>query len=476
MADIDGRSFVAGPLQAGPQNSHRLVVPVRPLPAGTYSVKWRTVSRIDGDLVTGSFRFAGRAAATHGGSATPAAVALPRAPLGVVGRALFYAGLMALLGAAFARLVVFRERIPALTALLSGGWVVATCGLMCLMQSRRAAAGIDVGQFLGSSHGRTMLWRGVPLTLAGLGAIAEVGGRWDRRGPVLAGVGALGVVLGHVGAGHAASGPNNAMMITAQWVHVVAVSVWIGGLAALLAGLSGRSPRGRAEAVRRFSTAAGVALAVVVVTGLVRAVDENGGWRQLPGTPWGRLAVVKVGLLTALAALGAINRYRNVRHAERSARGLRRVGGAEVTIAAVVIAVTGLLTETAPPGAARPPEPRQVSASGSDAAKTIDAHLVVSPGRPGINTFTVRLRRYHSGEPVDAARVNVRFSPLHAGGRPHHQSTLEMTTREPGVYASQGTNLAGPGRWRLVLVVIGTVGTVEVPMELDALGAGRGAR
>lgn len=58
---------------------------------------------------------------------------------------------------------------------------------------------------------------------------------------------------------------------------------------------------------------------------------------------------MKVSLLIVLAAFGAINRYCNVPAAATSLRGLRRLGASEVAIAVVVVMVTGLLAETAPP-------------------------------------------------------------------------------------------------------------------------------
>lgn len=84
----------------------------------------------------------------------------------------------------------------------------------------------------------------------------------------MAGVGALGVILGHVASGHAAAGRNSGLMIGLQWAHFAAVGLWIGGLLALLVGLRSRSGQSAADAVRRFSTGAGIALAVVAITGL----------------------------------------------------------------------------------------------------------------------------------------------------------------------------------------------------------------
>src|SRR2546428_9480612 len=117
-----------------------------------------------------------------------------------------------------------------------------------------------------------------------------------------------------------------------------AAAVWLGGLAALLIGLRDVSHSAQAVVVRRFSAVAGIALGVVVATGAARAIDEVGTWTLLISTAFGRLVLVKIVLLCALATLGAVNRYRHVPRVPRSLAGLRKVGTAELTIALAVFA------------------------------------------------------------------------------------------------------------------------------------------
>jgi copper transport protein len=397
VVDTEGRSFTAGPPEPAPGENERVFVPLRPLAAGVHVVNWRTVSRVDGDLATGSFTFAVRAPVTQGAGVHQALGTPPVSPLGVAGRALFYAGLAALLGAAWIQLFVIRERVWALVLIAYWGWLLATVGMLAVMQSRRSAAGIDIATFMSSSHGRSMALRMGPLLIAGIGVLLDARGwsRWRGGAPAMAGVGALGVILGHVASGHAAAGRNSGLMIGLQWAHFAAVGLWIGGLLALLVSLRGRSGQPAADAVRRFSTGAGVALAVVAVTGLVRAVSQVGGWRLIQGSSYGRLVLVKVSLLIVLAAFGAINRYRNVPAAAASLRGLRRLGTSEVAIAVVVVMVTGLLAETAPPPPRRPPLASSAAVAGADLRAGPRAQVVPAPGavdptcsRPGKHSTT----------------------------------------------------------------------------------------
>ena len=89
----------------------------------------------------------------------------------------------------------------------------------------------------------------------------------------------------------------------------------------------------------RFSKLAGISLAVVVVTGVVRTADELGGWGRLVDSRFGRALDLKLLLFAGLVGLGALNRYRLVPLFQagarrRAAARLRRSVGAELGLAA----------------------------------------------------------------------------------------------------------------------------------------------
>ena len=153
-----------------------------------------------------------------------------------------------------------------------------------------------------------------------------------------------------------------------QTVHMVAAGVWIGGFVPILVLLRARR---RAEApapideVRRFSSAAGWAVLVVVATGLVRVVNEEGGlgsvWSRLTDSSYGTTLIVKVAVVVVVIALGAWNRLRSIPRLADGDRLLARVMTAEAVGALVIVVTTGLLTGLNPEPAAprRPQHPRR---------------------------------------------------------------------------------------------------------------------
>jgi copper transport protein len=171
----------------------------------------------------------------------------------------------------------------------------------------------------------------------GLGVLALAGrraGRQERLG-LLAGaflVGASFALSGHA----ATSGP---AWITrpALVLHALCAAYWIGSFAPLLIALR-RLPRERAHVVMRaFSAGAVVAVAGLLLAGVVLAALQLRTPAALLTTDYGRLLLLKLVLVAALLGLGAFNRLVLTPALERRREavvGLRRTIGADLVLAA----------------------------------------------------------------------------------------------------------------------------------------------
>jgi copper resistance protein D len=119
-------------------------------------------------------------------------------------------------------------------------------------------------------------------------------------------------------AGHAAAvEPGGAAALGADLVHLVAAGAWLGALGPLALLLRvAATPEGADArpyavlAARRFSRLALVSMVVLVSTGLWNAWELVGDVPSLIGTRYGWLLLLKVGLLTPILSLAAINRRR----------------------------------------------------------------------------------------------------------------------------------------------------------------------
>lgn len=480
VLDSSGRSVTSGPTSAVPGAPLQLTVPLPSLPDGVYTVSWRTVSAVDGHVAAGSFAFGvgvGPPAGGTGGSS--AGSAPPPIPLDAsIARWILYVGLIGLLGAAVIGLAAFREP-PRNDLLLAGGaWVTALVGTIAVIAVQWSDAGSDLSTILASSIGLAAVERIVVIAITGVAVLATARAATPTRSRTtlaFVAAGAAGAMLVDVLDGHAAGGSLAILEIAAEWAHVLAVGVWIGGLAALLLGIRGAASEEKGRAVRRFSTAAGISIAVVAVTGFIRALDEVGSVDALFNTDYGRLIVIKTALFGVLGALGAFNHFFSVPLASRALTRLRRAGRVEVTVGAVIVLASALLVNATPPvlvgGPAASPVPAPVIAAGSDFGTTIRVRLAVAPGEAGFNDFTAVVTDFDSGAPAPATAVSLRFT-IASGSTTVGSSTLALPSAGSGTFTASAGNLSLDGIWRVVAVVTSPSGSVEVPLVVSTRPVG----
>ena len=455
-----------GPPELAPGSDREVRVRLDPVPDGVYTVTWRTVSATDGHVTSNAFSFGvGVSPEAVGPLTGGAGTTEPPSATAVAGRWLLYLGLAVLFGAAVTGLVAFGPS-DVRPWLLGIGWVSAAIGVVLMTLAERAAVGVPLGALLSSEAGGKFVLLAVAVGVTGLAVLAAVL-RPGRATLAALAVTAGGAMLARATGGHAGS----AWMVLAQWLHFMGVGAWIGGLAWLFLGLLRRLEPAQ---VRRFSTLAGVALLVVVVSGLLRSWNELGlGWWLHPFRDgYTTTLALKVAIVIPLIGLGALNRYRNVaRYGSVGSRPMLRTVGGELALAATVLLATGVLTGLPPEPNEEPAGPgaRPLVVTGADFATTTRVRLEISPGTVGPNTFVADVTDYDSGEPVDARRVSLTFD---LPDQPDVGSTLRLE-RKDGSWRGQGTALAQPGPWTVTVLVEGSGSSVEVPLQVTPTTPGQ---
>ena len=501
-----------------PGNARELRVRLPRLADGVYTVNWRTVSKVDGHITGGSFAFgigvqppAGAfAAGAQGGSggtgSTPS-------PVAVAGLWLLFWGLALLAAAGATGVLVFGWRLPrGAPIVIAAGWLAAAAGILIMILSERAAAGVPFGELFGAAAGRSLLAEAAAVAVCGVAAFFAA-----RRpaGPavVVLGAAAAGALFTHAQAGHAETQSSVRLLNVAdQWLHMLAAGVWVGGLVWLLLGLRGLDGAARAAAVRRFSQLAFAAVAVIAVTGVLRAVPEVGSLRALVSTSFGVTLLIKSSLFVVLMGIAWRNRYRLVPKlaepvpapsaalspvmgdgpadpperrpsterqppgtgvpppgsaAARAISSLRRSVRSEVALAAIVLVVAAVLSGLPPASfveaAGQKTASPAVTVTGSDFGTTARVRLTVSPGTVGPNRFTVHVVGYDSGRPLPARGVRLEFS---LPSNPNVASSLNLARGPGGTWSGQGTNLSIDGQWDVDIVVQQAATAVDVLLRL----------
>src|SRR3954469_5127163 len=153
-------------------------------------------------------------------------------------------------------------------------------------------------------------------TLLALYFVAALAPSW-RRGEqpsswVLpaSGIAAAGLIGTTAAVGHPVAGPWPGLELPIAVVHVAAMTVWLGGLTGLLAGVlrPGVPADELAVALPRFSRLAFGSVVALVVTGIVQSVREVGTPAALVSTEYGWLLVAKLLLVAVILAAAGISR------------------------------------------------------------------------------------------------------------------------------------------------------------------------
>lgn len=438
---------------------------------GVYTVTWKTVSTVDGHLATGSFAFGVGVSAASIPKTAAVVGANPPSPLAVVARLVLYADLITVLGALVLGVYAFAALPARLRFVVLVGAVAGLAGTIAVVAAQAYSAGVGVTDVFASSLGRSLLARTVPAAALVIAAVSlSRSKRADKVLATVAAVAALAAMAVDVLNSHAAAQSPMLLNEFAQWLHVAAVGVWIGGVVALAVLLVRRTTDRDPHVVRRLSALAGVGIVVVAVTGVFRSVIEIQTWGNLVSTAFGALVLLKVGLLLVLGGLGALNRYGYIPRLPRTIHRIRRVVTTEAVIALGALTVAAALVNVAPPAeyaAAAAAAPANVVATGTDYATTVKATLTVTPGTAGFNAFDMRVVDYNTGNAVHADRVVLQLTQPF---RPAlGTSTLALARQSDGTFAAHASNLSLPGIWEVAAIVENGVQSTEVHLQLTTV-------
>ncbi|MGL5857497.1 MAG: cytochrome c oxidase assembly protein [Angustibacter sp.] len=174
---------------------------------------------------------------------------------------------------------------------------------------------------------------------------------------------ALGGLLPIALTGHSAGSSDHELGVDSLAAHLVAVSVWVGGLVAVIV-LRSSAGRGLPVVVARYSTLAGWSFAIVAVSGAVNGWVRVGGWADGwagLGTRYGALVMAKALSLALLGLAGWWHRRRAVARlaeaavaASTTARMMAapfwRLVSGELVVMASAVGVAVAMANSAPPG------------------------------------------------------------------------------------------------------------------------------
>jgi copper transport protein len=342
----------------------------RHLPAGAYTVRWHVISG-DGHVISGVFTYGVRVAAPPPTQAYGASG--PTTTEHVV-RWLYFLALALLLGGIGCRLIVVRAPLPLAAErrfyIVTGIGAVATLevGIAAFLLRAEDALQLPFGRLLygdlqpiakGTRFGTAFI--AMTLGFALVTALLFLAWLTERTAflwPAL--VLGLGFASGLSLSGHSAVDAGSSWKSElADWVHLSAATLWIGGLVQLAVVVLPLAPDLRRRAFLRFSTMATVLVALVLAAGTYLSILRLPRLHDLWTTHYGHVLLIKLGLVALAVAWGGLHRVLAVPAVARGADGLfarlpRSVLGESLAGMAVLL-VAAVLVDSKPPAAQRPP-------------------------------------------------------------------------------------------------------------------------
>jgi copper transport protein len=483
--DSTGGRVDAGPPHHASSTDHTVIVSVPQLKPGTYIVVWRVISA-DSHPVSGAFTFNVIRPSVVGGNVISGLLSKTggNKTVGVIfgiARFFVFAGIALLLGGAVFYVLIARGTSAARRSLIVTwtGWgtlVVATILSVMLQGPYGAGTGIGdtfkwkfISDVLHQTYGQVAERRLILLLLALPLLIVLQRTKQNRPLPwwwIVSGIViGLGIAATPGLAGHAHTGDWTLCAEPFDTIHVAAMSVWLGGLVALVAcALGGGFSGGLRRALVIFSRLAFWCVVVLVLSGLFAS------WRQVgftirgyTDTDYGHLLLIKLGIFGVLIALAAISRsvVRSRRTAaldapdsvvaavdEDTTKKLRRSVGAEVIVAVFVLAVTAMLVNAQPARSALTPGIFSTNVTAGSPPMRIS--VTVDPAKAGPNTIHIYTENT-SGEslPVRDMSATLTLKSQNIQALP-----ANLTRGGANHFLVQGLPILPAGKWTMTLHVV----------------------
>ena len=418
-----------------------IVIPLRPsLPSGSYTATWRVVSA-DNHIVSGSISFGiGQDAGVP--AVAPADHSRPLELAADIAGGFFYVGLVICAGIALVCRVLWpwALRLARIRALIVCGWVLIGLATLTqyLLQGPQSLnlswaaifSAPTLFETLTSRVGVILIVRGLLITTLGVAL------RWTGRGSTgVVTACAAGIAVTVAIDGHAGAGEQVWLAVPVTAAHILAMTVWLGGLAALFVAVL---PSGRVTNLRRWSLTAFSCVSVLILSGEYQAWRQVRPFEAMWSTGYGITLSIKLAIVTATLAIAYVGQRR------LDPKTLRRTVPAEMALGlAVVVATTALISQAparttyGPPVSLAAPldsrsarididTTRRGPTSISVSARDAQGHLVSAESVTGTL----------SSDDAGIAALNVRFHPTSDGDWRSSYAVVPL-----------------PGSWRLNLTV-----------------------
>ena len=244
-----------------------------------------------------------------------------------------------------------------------------------------------------------------------------------------------------------------------DWLHINAMSIWLGGLIPFVIVLIEARRAGDLPLtwlIRRFSAVAFLCVTILAATGIYNADALVGTVNGLTQTTYGRALLIKLSVFATLFALGAINLLLitpRIEHAHDAwARWLGRTVRTEMAAGALLLLIVSVLTASAP--AVDVLAAQQASGVHIAHVSGVAIKMWVVPATPGNNVFAVDVSDGRRNAAAAPATVILRIAKTGSNGLAASAVTQIETTPGGGKrFTAAGSYISSTGAWSIQVIV-----------------------
>ncbi|WHY93355.1 copper resistance protein CopC [Neobacillus cucumis] len=246
---------------------------------------------------------------------------------------------------------------------------------------------------------------------------------------------------------HAASTTNKFLSVLIDFGHLLAASVWIGSLVAMIVLLplvrSSETKDIYLNIIGRFYKWGLILVVLLAFTGVFSSLSYIPNLYSLIHTDYGKVLVGKVILLLFMLLLAAINFLKGRR---RKAKGLTGTIWSELLIGAMILILSVLLTNL--PTAMSAPGPFLETKTANHGNKV---QLRVTPNVIGENLFEVTVKDKKGQRLNGIEQVTLTFTSLDMN---MGVNTVTLKKKAEGIYSLKGMSFNMAGSWRVHVHVL----------------------
>lgn len=242
--------------------------------------------------------------------------------------------------------------------------------------------------------------------------------------------------------GHTAAVPNHVLAVLMDFLHLLSMALWLGGLLALLVILPGLANRQADDKktfywsiIQRFSRWSFLFVIILIISGIYSSLQHVPTIHSLINTTYGQLLLAKIGLMLAMIVLGAFHYFRGKKRVKKLGYSVGMEFGLGIVVLIVAALLTNVQTAMSSPG---PIEKTLLTNENNEVT------LMVTPNKVGDNLIQVDLS--NGGKPIaEIEQLTITMQPVDTPGG---EIKLQMKEKSTGTFASKSI-LTMPGKWNI---------------------------